>query len=142
MALVVARETVIRDLVPGRPRGDEGVELRPDSRLAVEGAEANRDFLALRPLRAEETRAADRTESLHAPTVRPENADQVLTGKQVEPLARNTSLRSAKGARVLSAPRAVAMICPTKRCRHLEADAAAKARAVNRVLGARHCGHA
>ena len=39
MTLVVARKTVIRDFVPGCSRGDEGVELRPDARLAVERTE-------------------------------------------------------------------------------------------------------
>ena len=44
MALVVVREAVIRDLIPGRPRGDEGVELRADAGLAIERPQADRDF--------------------------------------------------------------------------------------------------
>src|SRR5687768_7228502 len=103
MALVVVREAVIRDLMPGRPRGDEGVELRADAGLAVERPKANRDFFALRPFRAEQARAAYRAKGLHAAVVRPEDADQLLTGKQAEPRTRDASLRSAKGARVLSA---------------------------------------
>jgi hypothetical protein len=141
MALVVARQAVIRDLVPGRSRGDEGVELRPDARLAVKRAEADRDFLAFRPLRAEQARAADRAEGLHTASVRPEDADQLLTGEQAESLARDAPLRSAEDARVLSAARAVAVIGPAERRRHLEADTAAEARAVERVLGTRLSGH-
>ncbi len=80
MALVVARETVIRDFIPGRSRGDEGAELRPDTRVGVERAKADRHFLALGPLRAEQAGAADRTEGLHASIIRPEDADQLLSG--------------------------------------------------------------
>jgi len=59
MALIEAREAVIRNLVPGRTRGDKGMELRPDTRLAVERAESDCDFFARRPLRAKEARATD-----------------------------------------------------------------------------------
>ncbi len=82
MAFLVARQTVIRDLIPRRPRGDEGVELRADAGLAVERAEADRNFFTLRPLRAEQARAADRAEGLHASAIRPKDADQFLTGEQ------------------------------------------------------------
>jgi hypothetical protein len=115
VALFVARKVVIRDLIPGRPRRYEGVELRPDPGLAVERAEADRDFFALRPLRTEQTRSADGAEGFHASAVRPEDANQLLTGEQAESFARNSSLRSAEGARVLPAPRAVAVIGPPKR---------------------------
>ena len=81
MALVVARKTVIRDVIPGRSRRDEGVELRSDARVGIERAETDCDFLALRPLRAEQAGAADRTEGLHASTDRPEDADQLFSGK-------------------------------------------------------------
>jgi hypothetical protein len=141
MALVVARESVIRDLIPRSPRRDEGAELRPDTRVGVERAEADRHFFALRPLRAEQAGTADRTEGLHAPIVRPEDTDQLLPVKQAKPLARDASLGSAEGPRVLSAPRAMAMIGPAKRRRHLEADATTEARAVERVVGARLYGH-
>jgi hypothetical protein len=81
MALVVARETVIRDFIPGRPRRDEGAELRPGTRVGVERAKADRDFFAFGPLCAEQAGAADRTEGLNASIVRPEDADQFLSGK-------------------------------------------------------------
>lgn len=141
MTFVVARETVIRDVIPGRPRRDEGVELRPDTGVRIERAEADCHFVAFRPLRAEEAGAADRTEGLDAPIVRPEDADQLLPGKQAKPVARDPSLCPAEGTRVLSAPRAVAVIGPAKRRRHLEANAATEARAVERVVGARLSGH-
>jgi len=141
MALVVAGEAIIRDLIPRRPRRDEGVELRPDTRVGVKRPEADSYLLALRPLCSEQARAADRTESFHASIVRPEDADQLLAGEQPEPLAWDASLSSAEGARVLSAPRAVTVICPAKRRRHLEANAPTEARAIERVVGARLCGH-
>jgi hypothetical protein len=137
MALVVARKAVIWDVIPGRPRGNEGVELRADAGLAIERAEADRNFFALRPFRAEQTRAADRAKSLHAAAVRPEDPDQLLTGKQAEPGTRDAPLRPAEGPRVLSAPRAVAVIGPAERRRHLEADSTTQARAVQRVLRTR-----
>jgi hypothetical protein len=141
MALVVARKTVVRELIPRRARCNEGVKLRPDSGVRVERAEADRHLVALGPLRAEEAGAADQTEGLYASVVRPEDADQLLPGKQTEPVAGDPSLSSAEGARVLSAPRAVAVIGPAKRCRHLEADAATEAGALERVLRARLSGH-
>jgi hypothetical protein len=140
MALVVVREAVIRDFIPGRPGGDEGVELRANAGLAIERPEADRDFFALRPFRAEQTRAADRAKGLHAAAVGPEDADQLLTRKQAEPCTRDASLRPAEGARVLSASRTVAVIGPAKGRRHREADATAEARAVKWVLRARLCG--
>jgi hypothetical protein len=141
MALVIARKTVIRDLIPGRPRPDEGAELRPDTRVGIERAEADRHFFAPWPFRAEQAGTADRTEGFHASIVWPEDADELLSSKQSERVTRDASLGSAKGARMFSAPRAVAVIGPPKRRRHLEADTATEARAVERVVGARLCGH-
>jgi hypothetical protein len=141
MTFVVAREAVIRYLIPRRARRDEGVKLRPDTRVGVKRPEADSYFLALRPLGSEQARAADRTKGFHASIVRPENADQLLAGEQPEPLARDSSLSSAEGARMLSAPRAMAVISPAKRRRHLEANAAAEARAIERFVGARLSGH-
>src|SRR5512132_9602 len=141
MALVVVRQAVIRDVIPRRARGDEGVELRADAGLAVERPETDRYFFALRPLRTEQARAADGTEGLHPAVGRPEDADQLLPGKQAESRTWDASLRSTEGARVLPAPRAVAVIGPAEGRRHLEADATAEARAGEWVLRARLCGH-
>jgi hypothetical protein len=91
MGLVVAREAVIWDLIPGRPRGYEGVKLRSDTRVPVERAETDPYFLALRPLCSEQARAADRTEGFHSSVVRPEDADQLVASKQTEPVARDAS---------------------------------------------------
>jgi len=110
MVFVEAREAVVWDLIPGRPRSDEEVELRAYARVAVECAQANGDFVALGPLATEQTRPANRTERLNPPVVGPEDADQFLSREQAKAFARDTSLRSAKGSRVLSAPRAMAMI--------------------------------
>jgi hypothetical protein len=116
------------------------VELRADAGLAIERPEADRDFFALRPFPAEQARAADRAERLHSAVGRPEDADQLLTGNQAKPRTRDASLRSAEGARVLPAPRAVAVVRPEERHGHLEPDAPAQAGPVQRALGARR-GH-
>ena len=89
-------------LIPGRPRGDEVVELRADAGVAVERPEPDGDLVAFRPFPAEQARAADRAEGLHASAVRPEDADQLLTGEQAKALARNASLRAAERARSAS----------------------------------------
>ena len=54
-----------------------------------------------------------------------------------EPRTRDASLRSAEGARMLTAPRAVAVTDPAEGRRHLEADATAEARDMEWVLRAR-----
>jgi hypothetical protein len=77
------------------------VELWADAGIAVERSEAKADLVSLWPVPAEQTRAADRTEGLHASVVRPEDADQLLPGEQSKTLARNTSLRATERTRVL-----------------------------------------
>src|SRR5207237_10750679 len=119
-APVVARQAVVLKLVPGRARRDEQVELRPDPGVAVERPEADRDLVAFRPFVAEQARAADRAERLHAPAVRPVDADQLLAREQAEALARDPPLGSAERARVLAATRAVAVVGPEERSGRLE----------------------
>jgi len=128
MGLVVSRQAVVRELVPGGPRGGEEMKLRPDAGVAVQRPETDRNLVALRPLGAEQAGTADRAEGLHASAVRPEDADQLLAGEQAEALSRNTSLRPAECALVLAATRAVTVIGPEEGRRHLEADAAAQTR--------------
>jgi hypothetical protein len=141
MALVIPRQPIVRNLVPWRPRRDEGVELRLSARVPVERAEADRDLVALRPLSTEQARAADGTERFDTTVVRPEDADQLLPGEQAKPFARDAPLRSAERTRVLSTAGAVAVIRPAEGCRHLESNATAKARAVKRIIAARLTGH-
>jgi hypothetical protein len=136
MALVVMRQAVIRDVIPRRPRGDERVEFRTDARVAVQRPESDSDFIPLGPLTAEQARAANRAEGLHASIVRPEDPDQFLTCEQPEAFPWNPSLRTAERARVFPAARAVAVIGPEEGRRHLEAHAAAETRAMEWVLPA------
>ena len=112
MALVEAREAVIHDLIPRGTRGAESVELRADAGIAVERPEADRDLVALWPFSAEQARAADRAERLHSTALRPEHANQLFAGKQAKPRTRDAPLRSAEGAGVLTAPRAMTVIGP------------------------------
>src|SRR6478735_1365356 len=115
MSFVVAGQAVVGELLPRRPRGDERVELRADPGVAVERSEADPDLVAVRPVGAEEARAADRAEGLDAPVVRPEDADQVGAGEQAEAVPRNASLRPAERPGVLAAARAVAVVGPPER---------------------------
>src|SRR5205814_1783863 len=135
--LLVAREPVFRELLPRRVRGDERVELRPDARVAVQRPEPDPDLVALGPLVAEEARAADRAERLHAPLARPVDADQLLALDQAKAFARDATLGPAEGAGVLATPRAVTVAGPEERRGDLELHAAAEARAPQRVVGAR-----
>src|SRR4051812_15454072 len=110
------------------------MERRPDPRVTVERAEPDPDLVALGPLVPEQARAADRAERLHPPVFGPVDADQLLALHEPEPLARHAALRLAEGAGVLPAARAVAVARPEKRRGHLEANAAAEARPLQRLL--------
>src|SRR4051794_10623898 len=109
--LVVARQPVVRELLPGRLRGDERVERRPDPRVAVERAEPDPDLVALGPLVPEQARAADRAERLYPSALGAVDADQLLALQQLEPFARHAPLGLAEGPGVLAAARAVAVAC-------------------------------
>src|ERR671923_2034385 len=74
----VSRQPILGELVPVRAEIDERVVLRPDLRIAVQGTEADRHLVALRPLATEQARAADRTEDLHRAVVWPEDTQQVF----------------------------------------------------------------
>jgi hypothetical protein len=79
------------------------MELRPNSGVAVERTEADCDLVAFRPLGAEQARAANRTERLHAAVTRPEHTDQLFAGEQTEAFSRDAPLCSAEGTRVFAA---------------------------------------
>src|SRR5256885_6511506 len=124
----VSRQAVLRELVPQRTRVDERVVLRPDLRIAVERAEADRDLVALGPVRAEERRAADRAERLdRGPACRLEDAQQLIALHEPELLARHSPLGEAEGARMLSTVGAVTVVRPAERQLDLEAHARAEA---------------
>src|SRR5438034_8420707 len=79
----VSRQAVLRKVVPRRPRLDERVVLRPDLGIAVERTEADRDLVALGPVRPEERRAADRAERFdRGPALGLEDSDELLAGEQ------------------------------------------------------------
>src|ERR671930_1693565 len=129
----VSRQAVVGELVPRRAGIDERVVLRPDLRIAVERAEPDRDLVALRPVGAEERRAADRTEGLDRGTaLRLEDADQVLALQQSELVPRHAPLRLAERTGVLPAERAVTVVRPPKRQVDLEAHTAAETAALQR----------
>src|SRR5262245_46940711 len=98
MGLVVSRQAVVRQLVPRRAGRDEEMELGPDPGVAVQRTEPDRHLVALRPLSAEEARAALRAEGLDAAVRRTEDADQRLAREQGEPVAGDASLRAAERA--------------------------------------------
>src|SRR4249920_629620 len=124
----VPRQAVLGELVPRSARIDEGVVLGPDLRIAVQRTEANRDLVAVRPVAAEEARAAVRAEDLpRRPALGPEDAQQLLAREQPEPIARHPALREPERARVLAAEGAVAVIRPSERKVDLEPHASAQA---------------
>src|SRR4030095_16755167 len=73
---VVTRQ-VVEDLVPDRLRAGEDVLLRPDARIAVDGAEADGDLRPVGILATEEARPADAAERLDRALLRPEHAHEV-----------------------------------------------------------------
>jgi hypothetical protein len=79
MALVVVREIVVRNVIPGRTRADECAELRADAGVAIKRSEADGDLFALRPLPAKKARTAYGTKGLHTSTLRPKDPDQLFT---------------------------------------------------------------
>src|SRR5204863_3345858 len=79
----VSRKAVVRQLVPRRARIDERVVLRPDLRVAVQRAESYRDLVPVRPVPAEDARAADRAEDLPCgPALGLEDAQELLALEQ------------------------------------------------------------
>src|SRR5262245_45326483 len=125
----MARQAVLRDLVPQGSGSRVRVVLRTNARIAVEGAEAHGDLGPVGPRAAEQTRPADRAERLRHPLRRAVDPDQLLTLHDAEALERHASLGEAERAGVLAAARAVAMARAAERRGHLEADAAAEAAA-------------
>src|SRR5712691_3876977 len=94
-----ARETVVRQCVPGCTRADVGVVLRADPGIAVEHPEAYGRLVAAGPAVAEETRAADGAERLHGAAVpRIPHADQVLAREDADAAARHPRVRQPEGA--------------------------------------------
>ena len=74
----------------------------------------------------EQARATDDAEGLHGPLAATVDAEQLLSGEESELLAPYPRLRAHRGPRVLAASRAVAVIRPDERRRHLEAHTAAE----------------
>src|SRR5689334_7968047 len=135
IGLRVSRQAILREHVPRSPGIHERVVLRPDLRVAVERAQPNRDLVAVRPVAAEETGAADRAKDLDRSALgRGVHTQQLLAGKQAEPLTRDPALREAEGARMLATAGAVAVVRAPERRLDLEADAAAETAALDRHL--------
>jgi hypothetical protein len=76
--LVEPGQSVVRDRLPGRRIGDELTELRTDSGIAVEGAEADAHDLGVVRVAAPELRTALRAELLREPGLRLLRADEVF----------------------------------------------------------------
>jgi hypothetical protein len=111
------------------------VKLRPDPGIIVEGAQANGNLRTIRPVAAEQARAASDAKSLHRPLALPVNADQLLSQEQVELFLQDTRLRADRGARMLPATVAMTMTRPNEWRLDFETHTAAKTTASN------HPGH-
>ena len=86
IGFVETRQAILREFSPGRPRSDEYVELGANARISVQRPKADTDLVSLRPVPAEQARSAHRAEGFHAPVVRSEDTDQLLTGDEAEML--------------------------------------------------------
>ena len=133
-ALRIARQAVVRDLLPAGRVRDEGPRLRTDPRIAVDRAEPDTGVVARARLAAEERRAAPYAEHLLA-TAFGRPASQLL-------LALHDPHRAGLRARVRRrrrpgaplAARAVAVPGRQERLDDLEADGAAAAASGDRLV--------
>src|SRR4051794_14173 len=112
--------------------------LRADARVAVEGAEAYADHLGVVRVAAPELRPAFRAELLGKAAVWSPGTDELLAGEDVEGSRRDAGLGGGGGPGPPLAARAVAVARAEERLGHLEANAAAKAPAGQRLAQSLH----
>src|SRR2546421_348308 len=92
-ALRVARQAVLRDGIPGRGVRRVLPVARPDSGVAVEGAEPHAPHLSVVRMPAPEVRAAGGAEDLREAVVRLVGAQQLLAGEEAQRAGRDPRLR-------------------------------------------------
>ena len=85
------------------------MELRTNPGIIVERAHTNGNLRAIRPISAEQARAALMTERFYRALALPINLDQFFTVQQPELVAQNTRLGADRGARMFSTSIAVTM---------------------------------
>src|SRR5215216_1318930 len=135
-ALVVARESVVRDRLPGRGVGDELARGRPHGWIAVERAEADANLRRIVRVAAEQLAAALAAEELLEAAVRvPPGLHELLSLHHPQRAAVDPGVRRGRGAGAALAARAVTVARLLRRLRQLEANAAAQAASRHRWLG-------
>src|SRR5437016_2854411 len=122
---------VIRDRVPRRAITDKSMKLRPNSRIIIERAHANRYLWSIRPITAEQTGAAVDTERLYRALALSINLDQLFALHQAELFPPHTRLRAYSGPGMFAAAIAMAMAGLKERRIHFKAHAAAQTTAAN-----------
>jgi hypothetical protein len=122
---------VISDRVPRRAIIDKSMKLRPNSRIVIEGAHANRHLRAVRPITAEQTGAAVDTERLYGALALSINLDQLFALQQAELFPPHTCLRAYSGPGMLATAIAMTMAGLKERRIDFKAHAAAQTTAAN-----------
>src|ERR1035441_2284830 len=109
-ALGVSRQTVVGKLLPGRPRVDEDVVLRPDFGVVVECSQTHADDWTVGPLTAAEGRPAGPAEhDRRAAFCWRVRAERIAARQQPRAAGRHPTVEAGQAAGQLSAPRAVAV---------------------------------
>jgi len=110
------------------------MKLRPNSRIIVERAHANRYLRAVRPITAEQTGAAVHTERLYGALAFSVNLDQLFTLQQVELFPPHTRLRAYSSPGMLATAIAMTMASLKERRIDFKAHAAAQTTAANELV--------
>ena len=125
---------VIGDRVPRRAITDKSMKLRPNSRIIIERAHANRYLRPVWPITAEQTRAAVDTERLYGALALSVDPDQLLALQQAELFLSHTCLRAYSGPRMLATAIAMAMAGLKERRIDFKAHATAQTTAANELV--------
>jgi len=117
---------IIRDLIPWRLILDEGVELRANAGIIIEGSHANGNLRALRPVAAEEARAARGAKRLRGAFALSVDANQFRAAREAKLLTQYSRLHQPSRARVLATAFTMTITRPQQRTFDLESNTAAK----------------
>src|SRR5205085_10746999 len=91
--------TIVRERLPGRERADVDVAVRPLLERGVDRAQADARELRVRPAAPEQVRPAHRAERLRRALLGLVGADELVSGKQTDPLRPDPPARRADAAR-------------------------------------------
>jgi hypothetical protein len=122
------------DLVPRSSIFHVSVKLRPNSGIIIEGSHANRYLRTVRPVAAEQARAAVHTESFHRAFTFSINLDQLFALQQAKLFLVHARLRANRRSRMFAATIAMTMTGADKRRIDFKPNPAAKTTASDNFL--------